>query len=109
MRLWANGKVIVSAEDETDRDLLIAALGLDPVNPNPDKTLDEIIKILQKAYPNINVNLSNSWHELWEGEVIFAKEKSTGIENCNEIKNIKNRKRGIIAEIEDGVWLLAEP
>jgi transposase-like protein len=109
MRLWTDGKVIIEATDEEDRDKLISELGLIPINPNPDKTLDEIIKILQKAYPNINISLSNSWHELWEGETIKIKDDSKSISNSKSVKDINNDKRGLLAELKEDKWVLTEP
>jgi hypothetical protein len=109
MRLWANDKVIIFVEDEQDRDALISELGLDPINPNPDKTLDEITKILQKAYPNINVKLNTSWHELWEGETVIIDDKYKSIQNIKDEKKSKKETRGIVAELKEDKWLSTEP
>ena len=109
MRLWANDKVIISAEDEQDRNALISELGLDPVNPNPDKTLDEIIKSLQKAYPNISVALNNNWHELWEGETVIIDNKSKSIQDVKDQKKEKKELRGIVAQLKEDQWVSMEP
>lgn len=109
MRLWTDGKVIIEASDELDRDALISELGLKPIDLKPDKTLDEIIKIIQKAYPNINFTLSSSWHEIWEGETIFINNESKSKDECKEAKNIKKEKRGILAELKEDKWVLTEP
>jgi hypothetical protein len=102
MRLWTNGQVIISAKDDKDRDLLISELGLDPYVPPADKTFNDIIKILEKAYPNLMVGLMGSWHELWDQETLLTEKGSFNIEK------IKKDKRGKFADLEGDKWKLTE-
>ena len=102
MRLWTNGQVIISAQNDADRDALINELGLPPYEPAKDKTLDDTIKILEKAYPNLIVGLVGTWHELWDQEMLFFEGYCWDVEKLKKEKNV----RGKLAYLVGDKWKL---